>query len=96
MFRTRQKKMKDDNPLDTLAEYNLYMNFNEMIGDKSAVYISRRLSSTRFCDSIAMFKAGEMIEYSTHDELLKAGGAYTEMFELQARYYKDKEAVSVD
>ena len=81
--------------LDALAEYNLYMNFNEMIGDKSAVYISHRLSSTRFCDSIAMFKAGEMIEYGTHDELLKAGGAYTEMFEIQARYYKYEEARSI-
>ena len=81
--------------LDALAEYNLYMNFNEMIGDKSAVYISHRLSSTRFCDSIAMFKAGEMIEYGTHDKLLKAGGAYTEMFEIQARYYKDEEARSI-
>jgi len=81
--------------LDALAEYNLYMNFNEMIGDKSAVYISHRLSSTRFCDSIAMFKAGEMVEYGTHEELLKAGGAYAEMFEIQARYYKDEEVLSV-
>lgn len=81
--------------LDALAEYNLYKNFNEMIGNKSAVYISHRLSSTRFCDSIAMFKAGEMIEYGTHDELLKAGGAYAEMFEIQAQYYKDKEVLSV-
>ena len=81
--------------LDALAEYNLYKNFNEMIGNKSAVYISHRLSSTRFCDSIAMFKAGEMVEYGTHDELLKAGGAYAEMFEIQAQYYKDEEVLSV-
>ena len=81
--------------LDALAEYNLYKNFNEMIGNKSAVYISHRLSSTRFCDNIAMFKAGEMVEYGTHDELLKADGAYAEMFEIQAQYYKDKEVLSV-
>lgn len=66
-----------------------------MIGNKSAIYISHRLSSTRFCDSIAMFKDGEMIEYGTHDELLNAGGAYAEMFEIQAQYYKDEEVVNV-
>ena len=75
--------------LDALAEYNLYKSFDEIIGDKSAVYISHRLSSTRFCDSIAMFKAGEMVEYGTHDELLAKKGAYAEMFEIQAQYYKE-------
>lgn len=75
--------------LDALAEYNLYKSFDEIIGNKSAVYISHRLSSTRFCDSIAMFVKGEMIEYGTHEELLQKGGAYAEMFEIQAQYYKE-------
>lgn len=73
--------------LDALAEYRLYQSFDGMIGDKSAVYISHRLSSTRFCDTIAMFKGGEMVEYGTHDELLKKDGAYAEMFRVQAQYY---------
>ena len=77
--------------LDPLAEYSLYKNFDEIIGDKSAIYISHRLSSTRFCDSIAMFKAGEMVEYGTHDELLVKGGEYSEMFNIQAQYYKEGE-----
>ena len=77
--------------LDALAEYELYQNFNSMIGDKSAVYISHRLSSTRFCDVIAMFAAGEMVEYGTHEELLAKGGAYAEMFEVQAQYYESEE-----
>ena len=77
--------------LDALAEYDLYQNFNSMIGEKSAVYISHRLSSTRFCDVIAMFAAGEMVEYGTHEELLKKGGAYAEMFEVQAQYYEVEE-----
>ena len=81
--------------LDALAEYRLYNSFNELIGNKSAVYISHRLSSTRFCDSIAMFKNGELVEYGTHDALLSAGGAYAEMFEIQAQYYKDEEAVAI-
>lgn len=76
--------------LDPLAEYNLYKSFDDIIGSKSAVYISHRLSSTRFCDNIAMFKAGEMIEEGTHGELLAKGGAYAEMFEIQAQYYKNE------
>ena len=75
--------------MDDLAEYNLYKIFDEIIGNKSEVYISHRLSSTRFCDNIAMFKAGEMVEQGTHEELLQKGGAYAEMFEIQAQYYKD-------
>lgn len=75
--------------LDALAEYELYRNFDEIIKNKSAVYISHRLSSTRFCDKIAMFKAGEMVEYGSHDELMQKGGAYAEIFEIQAQYYKE-------
>lgn len=77
--------------LDALAEYNLYKSFDEIIGDKSAVYISHRLSSTRFCNSIAMFVAGEMVEYGTHEELLAKNGAYSEMFNIQAQYYREEE-----
>lgn len=81
--------------LDALAEYKLYQSFDGMIGDKSAVYISHRLSSTRFCDTIAMFKGGEMVEYGTHDELLKKDGAYAEMFRVQAQYYVEDGAEPV-
>lgn len=73
--------------LDALAEYELYQNFDRMIGEKSAIYISHRLSSTRFCDHIAMFMEGQMVEYGTHEELLKKNGPYANMFELQAQYY---------
>lgn len=77
--------------LDALAEYKLYKEFDSVIGNKTAVYISHRLSSTRFCDVIAMFADGELVEYGSHEELLKKGGAYAEMFEIQAQYYR-KEA----
>ncbi len=73
--------------LDALAEAKLYEDFNKLIGNRTAVYISHRLSSTRFCDHVAMFVDGEMAEYGTHDELLGAGGAYSEMFTVQAAYY---------
>lgn len=74
--------------LDALAEYELYQNFDRIVKEKSAVYISHRLSSTRFCDAIAMFANGEMVEYGTHEELLAKKGAYAEMFEVQAQYYE--------
>lgn len=77
--------------LDALAEYQLYKRFDDIIGQKSAVYISHRLSSTRFCDAVAMFQDGELIEYGTHEELLAAGGAYADMFAVQAQYYKEEE-----
>lgn len=76
--------------LDALAEYELYKNFDRIVSEKSAVYISHRLSSTRFCDAIAMFEAGEMVEYGTHEELLNRGGPYARMFEVQAQYYEER------
>ena len=76
--------------LDALAESKLYNDFDKIIGHKSAVYISHRLSSTRFCDGIAMFNNGEMIEYGTHDELLTQNSEYAKMFEVQSQYYKEQ------
>lgn len=80
--------------LDALAEYKTYMDFDKLIGGKTAVYISHRLSSTRFCHNVAMFESGRMVEYGTHEELLKAGGAYAKMFEVQAQYYKEGEVAA--
>ena len=74
--------------LDALAEYELYQNFDKMMEGKSAVYISHRLSSTRFCDRIAMFMDGRIVEYGTHEELLAKQGEYARMFEVQAQYYE--------
>lgn len=82
--------------LDALAEFRLYQSFNELVGDRTAVYISHRLSSTRFCDRVAMFKDGEMVEIGTHDSLMEANGAYADMFRVQAQYYvEDKDIFDV-
>ena len=82
--------------LDALAEFRLYQSFNELVGDRTAVYISHRLSSTRFCDRVAMFKDGEMVEIVTHDSLMEADGAYADMFRVQAQYYvEDKDIFDV-
>ncbi len=75
--------------LDALAESKLYSDFDKLIGGKTAVYISHRLSSTQFCSEVAMFMNGEMAELGTHRELLEKGGAYAEMFRIQAQYYVD-------
>lgn len=75
--------------LDALAESKLYQDFDKLIGGKTAVYISHRLSSTQFCSHVAMFRDGEMIEYGTHEELMQKNGAYAEMFRIQAQYYID-------
>lgn len=77
--------------LDALAEAKLYNDFDRLIGNKTSVYISHRLSSTQFCDHVAMFKDGEMVEYGTHESLMEAKGPYSEMFEVQAQYYLEEE-----
>jgi ATP-binding cassette subfamily C protein len=76
--------------LDPIAEYNIYKDFDSMIGNKTAIYISHRLASTRFCDVIAFFENGEIKEYGTHHELLAKNGRYAEMFNVQASYYKEE------
>ncbi len=73
--------------LDALAEAKLYEDFDKLIGGKTAVYISHRLSSTQFCGHVAMFADGEMVEYGTHAELMEKNGTYAEMFRIQAQYY---------
>ena len=76
--------------LDPIAEYEIYKQFNTLVGGKSAFYISHRLSSCQFCDRIAVFSDGHIAEYGTHAELeKKEGGIYAQMFEAQAKYYKD-------
>ena len=76
--------------LDPIAEYEIYRQFNSLVGGKSAFYISHRLSSCQFCDRIAVFSDGHIAEYGTHAELEGIeGGIYARMFEAQAKYYKD-------
>ena len=77
--------------LDALAEDRMYQEFNEMVKGKTAIFISHRLSSTRFCDKIVMFEDGRIIEEGTHEQLINANGKYSNMFQVQAQYYKDKE-----
>ncbi len=74
--------------LDPVAEYDIYRQFNTLVGGKTAIYISHRLSSCKFCDKIAVFAEDTIKEYGTHDELADMpNGIYSEMFEAQAQYY---------
>ena len=77
--------------LDPLAEYEIYSRFNNMVKDKTAVYISHRLSSCRFCDKIAVFHEGKMIQFGSHEKLLEnKDGKYYELWNAQAQYYIEK------
>ena len=77
--------------LDAIAESKLYSDFDKLIGGKTSIYISHRLSSTQFCNNVAMFKDGKLIEYGTHDSLIKQNGEYANMFKIQAQYYVEND-----
>lgn len=75
--------------LDPEAEAEIYTKFDEIAGDKTAIYISHRLSSCRFCDEIAVFHEGQVIEQGTHEELVSdRNGKYYELWNAQAQYYQ--------
>ena len=75
--------------LDPIAEFEVYSKFNEIVGDKTAIYISHRLSSCRFCDDIAVFHEGELIQRGSHDTLIvDESGKYYELWNAQAQYYQ--------
>ena len=74
--------------LDPVAEAEIYTKFDGIVGDKTAIYISHRLSSCRFCDKIAVFDKGEIVQIGTHEELLaNQAGKYYELWNAQAQYY---------
>ncbi|MDE6388827.1 MAG: ABC transporter ATP-binding protein/permease [Lachnospiraceae bacterium] len=74
--------------LDPLAEYEIYSNFDKITGTKTAVYISHRLSSCRFCEKIAVFHKGELVQFGSHEELVSdINGKYYELWNAQAQYY---------
>ena len=76
--------------LDALAEAEIYESFSNLVEGKTALYISHRLASTRFCDKIALFDADGLTEYGTHEELMEKKGKYYEMFVVQGKYYQEE------
>jgi ATP-binding cassette subfamily B protein len=75
--------------LDPISESEMYQKYNEMTSGKSSVYISHRLASTRFCDRIIMIDKAGICEEGTHDELLRLGGKYAGLYEVQSKYYQE-------
>ncbi len=77
--------------LDPIAENEIYLKYSEISKNKTSIYISHRLSSTRFCDRIVLLDDASIAEEGTHEELMARSGKYAEMFKIQSKYY-EKEA----
>ncbi len=75
--------------LDPLAEADIYENFNKLVGDKTAIYISHRMSSSVFCDRILIIEEGKVSDFDTHENLLKkTDSLYYKLFQAQAVNYQ--------
>lgn len=84
--------------LDPIAENEMYQKYQELTSGRSSVFISHRLSSTRFCDRILFLEDGAITEQGSHAQLMARGGAYAHMFAVQSHYYKknvSKEALDI-
>ncbi len=77
--------------LDPIAEADIYNKYNELAKNKSSLFISHRLASTRFCDRILFIADEKIAEVGTHEELLALGGKYAQLFEVQSKYYREGE-----
>ena len=73
--------------LDPLAEAEIYENLNQLVNDKTAIFISHRMSSCKFCDEIIVFENGEITQRGTHESLLEEEGLYQQLWNAQAQYY---------
>ena len=75
--------------LDPVSEHEIYQHFNELVQDKTSLYISHRMSSCRFCDCIYVFDEGEIVQKGSHEELMEnKEGIYCQLWQAQAQYYQ--------
>lgn len=80
--------------LDAIAESEIYQKYGEVLYEKTALFISHRLASTRFCDKILFLENGKIVEEGTHEQLMKREGGYAYMFQVQSKYYKEEKDVN--
>lgn len=73
--------------LDPVSEMKLYNNFDKLIGGRTGIFISHRLASIKFCDKVAVFNDGKIVEYGEHKDLIDQGGLYCAMFKAQSNTY---------
>jgi ATP-binding cassette subfamily B protein len=74
--------------LDPVSEYEIYARFDDLVLDKTSIYISHRMSSCRFCDNIVVFDDGQIVQTGSHDDLMKEeNGLYHALWTAQAKYY---------
>ena len=78
--------------LDPIAESTIYEEYNQLADKKTAVFISHRLASTKFCDRILFLDGGQIVEEGSHEQLMKKGGKYREIFDIQSHYYKEEKS----
>jgi len=82
--------------LDPISESQVYDKYQELTGSSTVLFISHRLASTRFCDRIFFLENGKITEHGSHAELMRTGGEYAEMFEIQSHYYKENITPNAD
>ena len=76
--------------LDPIAESEIYEKYSECCQNKTAIFISHRLASTRFSDRIILISQGQVLESGTHEELMQKNGEYAEMYRIQSQYYEEE------
>lgn len=94
LYKTNSNMLILDEPtaaLDPLAERELYEHYAQLTQSKTSIFVSHRLASTRFCDRVAFLKDGRIAEIGSHDELIARQGEYMELFEIQAKNYRQQQ-----
>ncbi|RWZ63917.1 ABC transporter ATP-binding protein [Lacticaseibacillus paracasei] len=74
--------------LDAIAENEVYQEYAQLASGKTSLFISHRLASTRFCDTILFTDHGQVLESGTHDQLIANNGRYAQMYHIQSKYYQ--------